>query len=198
LTRHGETCDFANISRGYSVEVTRDSAKFQSRVRSSLAALRLPTLILLEGDNMKECSRCKEPKPLSAYSKNVAKKDGLCTYCKDCRRTYYASYYSRPEKAEEVKEKQRAYRKVYGNSNRRKLRILPEEVKAMLDRQNGLCAICMGSEPRGNWCVDHNHDTGTIREILCSACNTGIGFLRDSADICGRASEYLKKHAGIV
>lgn len=57
--------------------------------------------------------------------------------------------------------------------------------------QGGKCALCGTSSPRGKWVTDHCHVTGRPRGVLCSNCNTGLGFFRDSAEICGAAEKYL-------
>jgi hypothetical protein len=69
-----------------------------------------------------------------------------------------------------------------------------EQFEQMLTRQQGRCAIC--KEPfKHTPCVDHCHATSRVRELLCMACNRGIGYLRDSADICKSAARYLDRHA---
>lgn len=39
--------------------------------------------------------------------------------------------------------------------------------------------------------VDHNHDTGEVRKLLCFECNTGLGFLQENVELLKRAIEYL-------
>lgn len=52
-----------------------------------------------------------------------------------------------------------------------------EEYEVMLQRQDYLCAICQ--EPMGRPCVDHDHETGRFRGILCVRCNTGLHYLEN-------------------
>lgn len=63
---------------------------------------------------------------------------------------------------------------------------------AIFDSQNGVCAIC-GSPPKGDreLVIDHNHNTGKVRGLLCVTCNAGIGMLKDNKQILKRASDYL-------
>ena len=79
-----------------------------------------------------------------------------------------------------------------------------ETYNVMLAAQNGVCAICKGKEtyqpktysgPKA-LSVDHNHETGAIRGLLCSHCNYMIGHCRESEDILLAGVEYLRKHAG--
>jgi len=71
----------------------------------------------------------------------------------------------------------------------------------MLEEQNGVCAICGGvetAERNGrvlSLAVDHDHNTGKVRALLCQACNHGIGHMRDSPTLLTAAINYLKNHA---
>jgi len=63
--------------------------------------------------------------------------------------------------------------------------------------QNGVCAICGQFEThrRGQrLCVDHNHETGETRGLLCHHCNTGIGLLGDDVETLQKAIDYLTSH----
>ena len=60
-------------------------------------------------------------------------------------------------------------------------------------KQQAQCANC-GKVFNGDDCIDHNHSTKKLRGLLCSGCNLGIGHLRDSAEICNKAAEYLIKY----
>jgi hypothetical protein len=71
------------------------------------------------------------------------------------------------------------------------------ELEALRERQRGLCAICGRALcPTGrDFCVDHNHDTGVVRGLLCFVCNTGLGAFRDRRELLLRALEYLEDGA---
>jgi len=62
-------------------------------------------------------------------------------------------------------------------------------------RQQARCAIC-GTIPE-TLCIDHDHETLELRGLLCKNCNTGIGMLQDSADICSSAVSYLQNFKGV-
>ena len=65
----------------------------------------------------------------------------------------------------------------------------------MNEAQNGVCAICGEVNVAGRrLAVDHNHETGQVRGLLCCSCNRGIGFLRDHTDILESAVNYLKSN----
>jgi len=67
-------------------------------------------------------------------------------------------------------------------------------------KQGGVCAICNQPETaviRGktlSLAVDHCHDSGKVRALLCSACNTGIGSLKHDRDLLQKAIAYLETY----
>jgi hypothetical protein len=67
-------------------------------------------------------------------------------------------------------------------------------------KQGGVCAICNQPETsviRGktlSLAVDHCHDTGKVRALLCAACNTGIGSLKHDRDLLQKAIAYLETY----
>lgn len=77
--------------------------------------------------------------------------------------------------------------------------ITPVEYDAKLTEQNGLCAICKQPETKIDYrsgkvwplSVDHNHETGENRGLLCSACNPALGMFQDSIAILQAAIAYL-------
>lgn len=62
-------------------------------------------------------------------------------------------------------------------------------------KQGGVCAICSSGTPGGNgirFQVDHDHDTGQVRGLLCARCNLGIGELKDSIENLLNAIIYIE------
>jgi len=68
-----------------------------------------------------------------------------------------------------------------------------EEYTHLLITQNSVCALC-ALPPRGRrrLAVDHCHETGRVRGLLCFSCNTALGTLGDSTDSLERVLKYLK------
>ena len=79
-----------------------------------------------------------------------------------------------------------------------------DQYTEMLLAQHGVCAICEKPETATRngklkaLAVDHDHETGELRELLCVECNTGLGKFKDSPDLLLRAAAYLESHAGKV
>lgn len=71
-----------------------------------------------------------------------------------------------------------------------------DEFYAILEIQKHLCPICGNdiSEQDKNIHIDHNHDTGIVRGILCSKCNQGIGLFMENKNILKSAIAYLEEH----
>ena len=77
---------------------------------------------------------------------------------------------------------------------RRTYGISMKDFDALVEFQNGNCAVCFKPlevmNRRAN--IDHDHDTGEVRGILCTGCNTGIGHLGDNIEGLKRALYYLE------
>jgi len=65
-----------------------------------------------------------------------------------------------------------------------------DDYEAMVNSQNGQCKIC--SVHLEQPCVDHDHETGRVRGLLCSFCNRAIGLLHDDPQLCISAASYLQ------
>jgi len=66
-----------------------------------------------------------------------------------------------------------------------------EDYQRMVRAQHGVCKICLKIAPNGRLYVDHDHQTGMIRGLLCATCNTFIGRLGEDSILLDRASAYL-------
>ena len=75
--------------------------------------------------------------------------------------------------------------------------IEPEDYDRMLADQDGKCYICdkMSGETKGTKLyIDHDHDTGEVRKLLCARCNTMTGIAEDPN--FERVLQYLEEHNG--
>lgn len=75
-------------------------------------------------------------------------------------------------------------------------RITKTQYTAIYEHQMGRCAIC-GTVKSGvgqnKLYVDHNHNTGVVRGLLCMSCNTALGHFRDNRELLVRAVDYLDR-----
>jgi hypothetical protein len=125
--------------------------------------------------NNKRCGRCKRNLPVSCFAKNRAKKDGLQERCRECRAKHYKDTgYVETSRDNRLKNK-------YG--------ISLEDYEAMFTSQSGMCKICRSDEE--DLVVDHCHDTGIVRGLLCNRCNWGLGNFKDNVDLLRAAEDYL-------
>lgn len=83
----------------------------------------------------------------------------------------------------------------YGSWLMRTYGISLAEYVAMLEAQEGACAICLTTTPdgRGRFHVDHCHELGHVRGLLCAKCNLLLGHANDSTDRLRAAIGYLTK-----
>lgn len=90
--------------------------------------------------------------------------------------------------SKKTENKQNYLKRTYG--------ISVEDYRGMLEQQQGLCAICDGNYGERLF-VDHCHETGKVRALLCYACNSALGYLRDDPEIARNAVRYLERHGKI-
>jgi hypothetical protein len=165
------------------------------------------------------CTKCKQFKPTTELRPRPSVRRGVDSWCRECERAKSLAYHYRNKEVNNARS--RAYRKQnidsalersrrYHKQHRARLcarkiewRLEHEygfgsdEKIAMLAAQHGRCAICNTDKPSGRgWCVDHNHDTRKVRQILCSPCNLAIGLLKDSPALLRAAADYIEYHSG--
>lgn len=144
---------------------------------------------------LKSCNKCGQTKPLSAFyadKRNVTY--GVTGQCRACMTARNRAVYSKLP----LEERQRRYRshaaKWKWYSVKHKYGITRDEYMAMEQKQDGLCAACGLPPHDGQLRIDHCHDTGRVRGLLCHQCNAALGLLKeDPARIEGLAA-YAKGH----
>ena len=137
------------------------------------------------------CTKCKVSKKVTDFYKDTRRKNGITSWCRECWKIQEAI---RREKLGPKGRKNRKLKNLYG--------INIEQYQEMLKEQNNLCAVCGNKESMVNsksnkvqkLCVDHDHTTGKVRGLLCTACNKGLGILKDNPDIVLRGYNYLMKY----
>jgi hypothetical protein len=145
----------------------------------------------MEEVNFKKCGRCFLNKPFSEFRKNKGFRDNLNWECKECCRTYSKKWnLSNPD-----------YHRDYILFKTYNITI--EDYNSFLVKQNYKCAICGISQEELsknikntpiNFAVDHDHNTGKVRGLLCFRCNSSLGGFNDSVDVLDKAKQYLTTH----
>jgi len=143
---------------------------------------------------MKRCSHCEQEKPLEGFSRNKSTPDGLSAQCKECARQYYRA--NRTQIRQVRLTWQRNNRDVIRHHREKKRLLSPEQFVAALEKQGGVCAICRKPPTQDRLlCIDHNHQTGRVRGLLCGSCNRAIGLLGDDLVQVLAAAEYLRQYS---
>ena len=112
----------------------------------------------------KKCYKCKTKKPLNLFSTDNSRKDKKNPRCNDCLRTHRVN-------------------KAFG--------ITLKEYESYFEKANKTCYSCGSTK---NLVLDHNHETGEIRGVLCNSCNRALGYAKDNINILSKLIEYLKEN----
>lgn len=150
-------------------------------------------MITTQKDNSKICNRCNKEKNISCFSKLSPSsktykrfKNGIKPWCKDCYKSYSRSYMK--IKRSQSGNLQDHYLKKYG--------LTRDQVSIMMEDRNHVCDICGNKSDHryGKLNVDHCHNTGKVRGLLCFSCNVMIGQSKDNIDVLHKAIKYLEKN----
>jgi hypothetical protein len=129
------------------------------------------------------CGTCKVSKPVTDFYGRGDKKGSrrkVQSKCKSCVIEYH--------------RQQRNPEKWKGKDLKARFGIGFDEYARMFQSQNGKCAICDKHQAEFNikFAVDHCHQTGKIRGLLCVHCNHGLGKFFDRTDLLRKSIEYLE------
>jgi len=143
----------------------------------------------------RKCVGCGEEKALEEFPKAGA---GRYRHkCKPCYNAEQAAW--REENKDSIRASWRKAHGKYYTSDKRRNKTLraygldEQAYNEMFDEQGGLCKICSRELPL---VVDHCHETGKIRGLLCNQCNVGLGCFQDDVDRLRLALVYLTNDAG--
>lgn len=121
---------------------------------------------------------------MESFGTHPTARDGRRNQCNACR------YKMALDRDPNYRDKQKGW-------NLGRYGITIEEFEAMKTKQNNLCAICQLDFVKTPH-VDHCHETGLVRGLLCSNCNTAIGLMNDSPQILERAIHYLSSYTPAI
>src|SRR6478736_287576 len=164
----------------------------------------------------KICNRCNILKESSEFYKNSHASDNLKSICKKCTSIKVKEYYDlhaddikKFSKEYHLKNKKERNQKSRENFHknpeiRKKNRLKPynitqDQFDNLLDKSEYKCNICSLSQEehyklyKKDLFIDHNHENGRIRGILCRKCNLGIANFKDDIHLLNSAIGYLSK-----
>lgn len=138
----------------------------------------------------KKCTVCKKDTLLTEYYNKASSKDGKYSRCRSCDQIARKAWRTKHPIRSKESARRRQLKFVYG--------ITEEDYQRMLVEQGGACAICQATENKyagefRSFAIDHNHDTGDIRGLLCNQCNRGLGMLGDTVESLNRVVAYLER-----
>lgn len=154
-----------------------------------------------DGVSWRSCTKCEERKRLDVdFYRHASSPSGRHSECKDC----YKGRSRRQHHERGGRERLKA--RYYANGGRdgwarnlRRFELTPDDYERMLDEQGHVCALCSKPETatfRGKprrLAVDHDHETGLVRGLLCAACNTELGVIEKHRHELDRLLAYADK-----
>ena len=122
-------------------------------------------------EESKACRKCLRVLPITDFRFQNKAKNKRNNICRECRQIH-----------------------------RKFLREAQIDYDVLLAKQNNACAICgiSNEETSRGLVIDHNHETMSVRGLLCFPCNSGLAFFQESPTLLAMAVEYLVKHDGIT
>lgn len=146
----------------------------------------------------KTCGSCKQAFPRELFSRASKSWDKLHWCCKPCDRLRGQKYYREKKGPDYVRKKSAEWKaanpyRSKGYKLKHSFGFGFDHYKLMLEHQNNACAICGVTREPPEWLqVDHDHQSGVVRGLLCGHCNKGLGFFRDNPTSLAKAISYLQ------
>jgi len=142
----------------------------------------------------KVCSGCGESKSLDEFHKNSKSLDERQSACKSCQIERNQKWSAANKDYKKQRDRQwYTTNKDQINSRRRTLRygLTEDQYQSMIRDQAGCCGIC--NQLTETLVVDHCHNTGDVRGLLCNRCNINLGGLGDTIESVRAALRYLER-----
>lgn len=144
-------------------------------------------------DQLGRCQDC--PTDLNSDNWHESNRRRKRYICKSCYNKRQRSYEANNPDSKRIANNNWAAKnrdRVYGYYIKRQYGMTLAEYDALLERQNGGCGICKGgTKGRGRFHVDHCHETGRVRGLLCAKCNILLGHADDDTKLLRSAISYL-------
>ena len=145
----------------------------------------------------KVCPTCKRELGKEAFTRDRGRRTTVGQHCLQCAVVKSAEQRSKyPER--DRANRRKSYLKNYDTTTlryrlRKNYDLSLEAYMVLFEKQEGLCAICRKPQAgrTKNLCVDHDHETGEVRGLLCNNCNRGLGLFGDDPQVLANAADYL-------
>ena len=140
------------------------------------------------------CTKCKLPKEWEDMSRDISRRGGFSSWCKNCRAGTAKAWKS--QNTGRIKKKHtRDYLSSRNYMLKLRYGISLDQYEEIRESQNYLCGICTkdSREMTYHMHVDHNHETGKVRGLLCAPCNVFLGVIKDCPEKLERAKNWLHK-----
>lgn len=141
------------------------------------------------------CNKCNKQQSLENFHKSRVSRGGKHHTCIRCHAKDNREWYLKNREA--ILQRQREKRHSVNPDIKRDYRfrriykITLQNYYDMEMSQNGCCAICEEAPARDLLCVDHDHDTGKVRGLLCGRCNRVLGSMEDNPILLEKMIKYL-------
>ena len=140
---------------------------------------------------LRTCKVCHKEKPLEEFKKDKTCSGGYSPKCLECVRVQGREYYRKTKDRPDIKNKRRLSIKKHDLKRKYGLTLL--QVEGLIMSQGGLCGICYRELSGIKYHIDHDHEIGVVRGVLCSNCNTAIGMFKENLVSLFGAIRYLSK-----
>lgn len=146
------------------------------------------TIVPKQETQNKQCTRCGQEKNLSMFS--MRENGRYHSHCKSCITEANLQRYH--QKNGKQQQKERSFKnltKRYG--------ISPEIYEQERIKQEYKCILCGTHETKsthGRLHIDHCHETGKYRGLLCMNCNAALGSFKDNVEVMKKAIEYINEN----
>lgn len=152
----------------------------------------------------KKCSKCGVEKPMEEFYWRKTKKGsiirhGICIECKIATQRAYAEEHSEKIKVKQKEFYEKNKKHQFSRFIQRRYGMTLGNYNELILQQGGLCPICdVTLTPEARPSIDHCHETGNVRNILCADCNLGLGQFRENPKALIKAALYVNIHRAIA
>lgn len=140
------------------------------------------------------CTTCKIAKPVEAFrfeNKAKGRRKARCGDCENARMRADRLVNGEQRRASDRAAYHRRAHEIYLVTLKRKFELNDEQAEWVAAAH--VCDLCGSDRGERKLVVDHCHDTGANRGVLCSNCNVALGQFKNDPALMRRAAEYIER-----